>query len=153
VRSLVVATVVVVAASACTPCRRIETTPIALDCAQRAAFSGELHFDSAGSFRSFLSDRCLLDSSDDEIDGFVDDIDFSKDAVFVARGARAGSLRCIQERDAESVDVCDDGLHIAFADEESADASCGGSWTVAFVLPREELRAAIDDDDAATTFE
>lgn len=143
---------VVVAAAACTPCRRIETKPIELDCEGGAAFTGELHFDSADSYRSFLTDRCLPTSNSSEVEDLVDAVDFTVDAVFVARGARAGSLRCIEERATESVDVCDDGLHVVFDDVESGDASCGGSWTVAFALPREELRAAIDDDQTSQEF-
>ncbi len=136
---------VVVSVSACAPCRRIETTPLALDCDQAGQFSGELHFDSADSFRSFLTDRCLPDADASEVEDFVGAVDFSTDAVFVARGFRAGTGRCIVSRATESVDVCDSGLQLVFDDEESADASCGGQWTVAFSLSRDDLRAALAD--------
>lgn len=153
VRSIVASVVVVVTASAglgaCSPCRRIETTRLELDCAANVDFSGEIHLDTAGSYRSFLSDRCLTEADDAAIDALVDDVDFTTQAVFVARGARQGFSRCIEDRQADTVDVCDDGLRIVFRDDESGDPTCAGDWTVAFVLSREELRAAIKDDDAA----
>ena len=142
------AALVVATATCCTPCRRVDTTRIELECSANADFVGELHLDTAGSYRSFLSDRCLPDGRDAEIDAFVDAIDFNSQAVFVARNLRGGQARCIEVRQAESVDVCDDGLRVVFRDDESGDATCAGHWTVAFALARGELRAAIDDDDA-----
>ncbi|MDP2339442.1 MAG: hypothetical protein Q8O67_00680 [Deltaproteobacteria bacterium] len=142
------AAVLVAAVASCTPCRRVETTPIEIDCDANADFVGELHLDTAASYRSFLNDRCLPEGREAEIDALVDAVDFTVDAVFVARNLRQGASRCIEERAADSVDVCDDGLRVVFRDEESGDATgCAGHWTVAFVLPRGELRAAIDDDD------
>ena len=145
VRFVFAASVFAVAATAvgCSPCRSIETTPIAIDCSPAAAFSGELHFDTAESYRNFLNDRCLLEASDEAIDALVDDVDFSTEAVFVARGSRGGVNRCLQERSAETVNVCEDGLRVVFADVESRE-ECGGLWTVAFKLPRDELRAALE---------
>lgn len=134
---------VTVAVVGCSPCRRVETTPIAVDCDQAAAFTGELHFDTADSYRNFLNDRCLLEASDEAIGALVDDVDFSTDAVFVARGSRGGANRCITERAAETVNVCEDGLRVVFADVETRE-ECGGLWTVAFKLPRDELRAALE---------
>ncbi len=145
-RAFLVFTLVLVVA--CSPCRRIETTPVEIDCTANSDFVGELHFDTAGSYRSFLSDRCLTDAAPAEIDALVAAVDFTQQAVFVARGVRQGISRCIQTREAENVDVCDDGLRVVFLDEESRDETCGGLWTVALVLPREELRAAIEDDDS-----
>jgi len=143
----VLAAAVVGAIASCTPCRRVETTPIELDCSANAEFVGELHLDTAASWRSFLTDRCLPEGRDAEIDALVDDVDFTVDAVFVARNLRQGASRCIEARAADSVDVCDEGLRVIFRDDESGDATCAGHWTVAFVLPRGELRAAVDDDD------
>ena len=145
VRSLVLLVVFGAFAAACLPCHPVTTTPIALECDAGAAFNGELHFDSAPSFRSFLNDRCLLESSDEAIDAIVADVDFGVDAVFVARGARSSAGRCITARAAESVNVCDDGLRVVFDDVESGDLNCGGSWTVAFKLPRDEMRAALQN--------
>ena len=147
VRSIVVASsVVAVASIACTPCHTVETTPLAVECEQGANFTGELHFDSAATFRSFLSDRCLPTSGSEAVDDVVNSVDFTTEAVVVARGARAGTGRCIEERGTESVDVCEDGLRVVFDDVESGDVnSCGGQWTVAFSLPRSELRTALAD--------
>lgn len=142
---LLVLAVLPVVGAACLPCHPVTTTPIALDCDAGAAFTGELHFDSAASFRSFLNDRCLLESSNEAIEAIVADVDFGVDAVFVARGPRDSAGRCITERGAESVNVCDDGLRVVFDDVESSDAACGGSWTVAFKLPRDEMRAALTE--------
>lgn len=144
---------VAVVGAGCTPCRRIETKPIALDCAQNATFlSGELHMDSAATFRSFLTDRCLPEATDGEIDDLVGAVDFSTDAVFVARGNRGGAQRCITERATESVDVCEGGLRVVFADRESGEGQCGGKWTIAFSLPRDDLRSAVDDGDSFNGF-
>ena len=139
--------VLFVAVVGCAPCRRIETTPVEINCGEDVDFEGEIHLDTAASWRSFLTDRCLRDGREAEIDALVGGVDFTTSAVFVARGLRQGQSRCIEVREAESVDVCDDGLRVVFRDEESGQVNCAGHWTVAFVLPREELRAAIEDGD------
>ena len=126
----------------CADCRPADVQPLLVAC-DGSAFRGELHLDTAATFRSFLRDRCIPQASDAEIDAFVGQVDFTVDAVFVAAGARAGVSRCIAEREAESVEVCNDGLRISFADVTTADATCGGDWTVAFAMPRSELRAAL----------
>jgi len=129
----------------CFDCRPIETRALALECSGAATFRGELHLDSPDTFRSFLSDRCLTDATATEIDAVVASVDFTTEAVFVARGARGSIARCLESRAAESVDVCGDGLKVVFEDEESGDDVCPGDWTVAFALQRADLRAAIDD--------
>jgi hypothetical protein len=141
VLSLLFATLAV----SCFDCRPVETRPLALDCAAAATFRGELHLDSAETFRSFLSDRCLTEATATEIDAVVAGVDFTTEAVFVARGARGSIARCLESRVTESVDVCGDGLKVIFEDEESGDDVCPGDWTIAFALQRADLRAALDD--------
>jgi hypothetical protein len=137
----------VAGAAACLDCRPVETRDLAIECSPIASFRGELHFDSPDTWRSFLTDRCLFDATDAEIDAAVAAVDFSTEAVFIARGARAGVSRCLVARGVESVDVCGDGLRVIFEDDESGDQACPGDWTVTFAIPRDELRAALDADD------
>jgi hypothetical protein len=131
-------------ASACLDCRPVETRDLGIDCSGSSTFRGELHLDSAETWRTFLTDRCLTDDGAD-IDAAVAAVDFSTEAVFVARGARSSVSRCIVGRAVETVDACGDGLKIVFADDENGDAVCPGDWTVAFTLPREDLRSALAD--------
>ena len=65
-----------------------------------------------------------------------------EDGVILAGGTLAGGLR----RDLERAQVCSDGLKVYFDDTYGdADFGCAGPrWTVAFALPREDLRAALD---------
>jgi hypothetical protein len=138
-----------VAAGGCTSCRVIEPAPLALDCSTTSTFLGELHFVDAASFRSFVADRCLPEATLADVDELVASVDFSTDGVFVARGLRTSGVRCIEGRVVDEVSVCDEGLRVVFVDEESSDAACNGLWTVAFSLPRAELRAALAEDPAA----
>jgi hypothetical protein len=131
----------------CFDCRPVTTRDLALECSAASAFRGELHFDSADTWRSFLTDRCLFDATGAEIDAAVAAVDFSREAVFVARGARAGVARCLKARGVESVEACGDGLRILFEDSESGDANCPGDWTVVFAIGRADLRSALDADD------
>jgi hypothetical protein len=130
----------------CSDCRPVQTRELGLECSADAAFRGELHIDSAENFRSFLTDRCLPGADDATVDAVVEGVDFGAEAVFVARGSRAGVSRCIEARAAESVDACNDGLKIVFDDVESGDTVCPGDWTIAFALSRQDLRSALDAD-------
>jgi hypothetical protein len=138
---------VAVAVGACADCRNVETRELGIECNADASFQGELHFDSAGTYRTFLSDRCLPGEDAAAIDAIVGDVDFGTEAVFVARGARAGVSRCIEARAAETVEACGEGLKIVFDDVESADPVCPGDWTIALAMPRQELRSALDADE------
>jgi len=132
----------------CFDCRPVTTRDLALECSAASTFRGELHFDSADTWRSFLTDRCLFDATPEQIDAAVGAVDFSREAVFIARGARGGAARCLEARGVETVDACGDGLRIVFADDESGDAlNCPGDWTVTFALSRADLRSALDADD------
>lgn len=133
---------------ACFDCRPVTTRDLALECSPASTFRGELHFDSAETWRSFLTDRCLFDADPSQIDAAVAAVDFSREAVFVARGARAGVARCLEARGAETVDACGDGLRVLFDDDESGETICPGDWTVTFALSRADLRSALDADDA-----
>lgn len=141
--------VVGLSAVACFDCRPVQTRDLGVSCSPAASFRGELHFDSADTWRTFLTDRCLFDATDTEVDAAVAAVDFTSEAVFIARGARASVSRCLVVRNVESVDVCSDGLKIIFDDDESGDQACPGDWTISFALPREQLRAALDADAAA----
>lgn len=142
---LVVAVVAVVVVDVgCLACRRIEPRTLGVVCEDAAGFSGEIHLDSAPQYRNFLRDTCLPDSSDAAIEALVGEVDFSVDAVFVAGGPRAVGGRCVTARATESVDVCDEGLRVVFADEEEATEACGGFWTVSFAIDRGDLRAAVN---------
>lgn len=129
----------------CVDCRPVQPRDLGIDCAALAAFRGEIHLDSADTWRSFLSDRCLTESSAADIDAVVDAVDFAVEAVFVARGVRSGIARCLESRKVESVDACGDGLKVIFEDQESGDVVCPGDWTIAFALPRAELRSALEN--------
>lgn len=130
--------------SACSPCRAIETRVLPLECPTGAPFDGERHFDRAETFTTFLGQECGI--ATDAAAAFVSEVDFNIDAVVVARGERFANNRCLEERTAESVEVCEAGLRITFADIESASATCEGlQWTVAVVVGRADLRAALAD--------
>ena len=143
VLSLVVAVVVNVAAG-CDDCRAVEPRSLDFECDGAASFRGELHLDSAGTWRAFLSDSCLPTAVDARIDELVAAVDFNVDAVFVARGARLSTTRCLVAREAESIAACTDGLRIIFDDEEIGPDNCpGGDWTVALLVPRADVRSAL----------
>jgi hypothetical protein len=133
----------------CQSCRPLAVRPLALACSSSSTFLGELHFTDADSFRSFLIDRCLGAANAErvvEADAVVAAVDFGVDAVIVARGGRAGVGRCVEERAVVEASVCDDGVRIAFDDTVTNANPCPGNWTVALVLPRDELRSAVVDD-------
>ena len=129
------------------PCRAIAVQPVELRCQDTSTFTGEIHFDDRATFASFLeSDDCLPLSEADEVTAILDSVDFLEDAVFVASDVRALSGRCIAKRDAEVVEVCNDGLRLSFGDDVTDDTECPGKWTVSFALPRAEMRAATIDE-------
>lgn len=139
----------VVGVVGCDDCRAVETRALDLDC-QGVAFRGEIHLDTADTWRSFLRDRCIPTAEAARIDALVAEVDFAVDAVVVASGARLSTTRCLQTREAESVDACVDGLRIVFDDVEIGPEDCDGTnWTVALLVPRGELRAALaaNEDD------
>lgn len=127
------------------PCRAVDVKPVSFACAPSAPFRGERHFDDAATFESFLELECMPEAAAEDVTALVDQVDFTRDAIFVAAGDRAQAGRCVSERKADEVEVCDDGLHVAFADRLAESSACGGTWTVAFALPRAELRAALQD--------
>ena len=147
-RLFLVALAVLVAAGllSCAPCRSVEARALDFACAPNA-FTGEIHLDSGAVFESFLGDRCLPDATPEEILEIVAvaAVDFQRDAVLVSSGLRSGLGRCVATRKADSVAVCSDGLRIIFDDTlaDIDEAACSGTWTVAVVLPRTELRAAL----------
>lgn len=129
-----------------TPCREFVARPLDLTCGAAGGFTGEAHFDSVAVFDTFLSQQCLDDPDASTIAGLMASVDFDTEAVFVAVGPRAlGSTRCLLDRRADTAAVCTDGLRIVFDDELApAGAVCPASrWTVALVVPRAELRAAL----------
>lgn len=128
------------------PCRSIAVQRVDVGCASTGTFNGELHFDDVPTFEAFLeSDQCLPDAIDEERAAIIESVDFGANALFVAVGDRAQLGRCIEDRQADIVEVCDDGLRVAFADRVTDANPCAGKWTVAFQIPREEMRAAIAD--------
>jgi hypothetical protein len=149
--ALVVSVVVVVVATVvggCFDCRPVTTRDLGLECSAASTFRGELHFDSAETWRSFLTDRGLFDASAEQVDAAVAAVDFSREAAFVARGARAGVARCLEVRAVETVDACGDGLRILFDDTQTGSVECPGDWTISLALSRADLRSALDADDA-----
>ncbi len=133
-------------ASCGAPCRGVETRALALECAATSAFSGELHFDSEETFDTFLRQQCL-DAGDDALaDQLLAGIDFRTEAVFVVRGRHAiDSSRCLASREVARAEVCSTGLKLYFEDELQPVETCPATrWTVALVLDREDLRAALD---------
>jgi hypothetical protein len=138
-------------ATACgAPCRDIEVRTLALECSAASTFAGELHFDSAAPFDTFLREECLVGEAppagDVAIDVVVQSVDFSTRGVFLAAGPRALRGRCLQARELDTAQVCGNGLKLYFLDEYRAEGgNCPNTrWTVAFSLPREELRAALE---------
>lgn len=125
-------------------CRAVEHRALAIDC--EGGFSGELHFDAAATFDTFLQQRCLLAPSDAEVAGLLASVDFSDEAVVVASRPRTlADGRCIATRSLADVSVCGDGLRVDFVDayETALDACPVSNWTVAFVLSRDDLRTAL----------
>lgn len=151
-RALLVALVAAFSSSCGTPCRTIETRPLELTCAQTSNFAGELHFDSEETFDTFLRQQCLADDEDALADQLIASVDFSSEAVFVARGRHAiDSTRCLESRELDEAQVCETGLKLYFADKTREVETCPGTrWTVAFILAREDLRAALDAADSSS---
>lgn len=142
---LLAATTGALALSSCVaPCRAIEVRPLELECDPSSLFTGELHFDSEATFDTFLRQECLV--GDGEADRVLASVDFTTEAVFVARGNhRLDETRCLARRQLDEAQVCATGLKLYFADEDLVSDTCPGTrWTVAFVLAREDLRAALD---------
>jgi len=134
-------------ASACgDACRTAEVRELSLSCG-RQALEGEIHFDSAAAFETFLTDQCMPDADAADIAAIVDDVDFATDAVWV--GVRRNAIdesRCIATRELDVAQVCSSGLKVSFVDVLENDTSdgCTGRWTVAFVIARDDLLAALD---------
>jgi hypothetical protein len=128
------------------PCRDIQARPLEFECSDDPlGFLGELHFDSASSFETFLRQQCLDDPGD--ADAILEQVDFGSEGVFVATGRdNLDAQRCLRSRELESAQVCTTGLKLYFRDElQSPELVCAETrWTVAFALPREDLRAAIE---------
>lgn len=133
-------------ASCGAPCRDIEVRPLELQCSPTSSFTGELHFDSAATFDTFLRQQCLLGDDSPAADAALQSVDFDTEGVFLAAGPHALRQRCLSARELGSVQVCSTGLKVYFHDEYRAEGgNCPGTrWTVAFALPREELRAALE---------
>lgn len=131
-------------------CRPISTTELDLECENNAQpFTGELHFDSEATYDTFLSHQCIPNASAGAIDQQKDLIDFSQDAVFVAVGPSAiDADRCVEERELDSVSVCDSGLKVYFKDTYTdSEFGCPDiRWTVAFSLSRDDLRTALENE-------
>lgn len=134
------------------PCRKIAVTPVQLRCQSASTFSGELHFDDRATFESFLTAECLPDATDGEVAAVLDAVDFLADVVFVAVDDRAQVGRCLETRTPEVVEVCQDGLRVSFGDNITDALDCPGKWTVAFTLPRAEMRAATISANEAAPF-
>jgi hypothetical protein len=149
---LAVVVTVAISAACGEACRVITTKQLALTCSSTSDFEGEIHFDDSATFESFLLTDCLPDDTDAQRQEIVNSIDFTKNAVFVAVGARQdpGGSRCIADRQDDDVQVCDDGLRVDFNDKVTDDTQCQGKWTVAFSLPRAELRAALGTQVSST---
>jgi hypothetical protein len=131
-------------ATACGPgCRTISTRALPLVCEPTATFTGELHFDNAATFETFLEQQCAPSLTSDSRTALVSSVDFAQEGVFVAVDANAQPGRCIQKRAAAETDVCTDGLRVAFDDVVTDSGSCPGRWTVAFALSRDDLRTAL----------
>lgn len=144
---LVLVALALVPAACGTPCRGIETRELAFECAATTGFTGELHFDSEATFDTFLRQQCFAAGDDGDADAILEDIDFTTEAVFVATGPdRLDESRCLVSRELDEAQVCATGLKVYFRDELRRDGTdCPGTrWTVAFVMPREDLRAAIE---------
>lgn len=128
-------------------CRVIETRPLDYTCVgEPPRFTGELHFEREATFETFLRQQCLFSPLDSEVQVITGDVDWSREATFVAVGPADIDDRCITQREVDVVEVCDDGLQVSFADEVAAasDSCDAPRWTVSFVLSREDLRAALD---------
>ena len=142
------------AASSCgLPCRTVSVSELDFECEPLAPFRGEAHFDSAATLETFLVQDCLAaEGAEEEAAAILAQVDFGTDAVMVVSGDAVldNGARCILQRRLGACEVCDDGLKVSFDDVETDGAAgCAQSrWTVAFALPREDLRAALAAGDA-----
>jgi hypothetical protein len=144
-RVLVVVSALVAASSGCGGnCRTIDHRALALQCERNSSFRGEIHLDSEAVYDSFLRDQCIPEAGDTDIADAVKKVDFDVDAVFVAGDTRQQQERCIEEREVETAEVCDDGLRVTFRDRVTDKTPCPDVWTIAFKLSRADLRAAIE---------
>ena len=130
-------------------CRDIEFTPVEFECDIASAFIGEIHFDRAAIFETFLNDECLPGAAPERIAEIAALVDFDRDAIVVARGANSLNDECLAEREINNAQVCRAGLRFDFEDVISEDAVCETPvWNIAFTLARADLRAALDGIDA-----
>jgi hypothetical protein len=143
-------------------CRQVQTEELTLECEDNdTPFTGELHFDSAATYETFLAQQCIPSETDNTISAYVSQIDFTNDAAFVAVGPNAiDSSRCVETRELDSVEVCNSGLKVYFDDtyqsssQPGSDLFCpSGRWTVAFSLSRDDLRAALEAGDSDPFFD
>lgn len=143
--SLAIAASLALLSSCGAPCRGIDTRPLELECAATSTFTGELHVDSEATFDTFLRQDCLA-GNDAEADRVLASVDFRTEAVFVARGShRVTNERCLESRDLDEAQVCTTGLKLYFLDEERSPEGCPSTqWTVALVLSRDDMRAALE---------
>ena len=126
-------------------CREAPAEPFEVACDDQSGFFGELHFDRAATFRSFLTAECLANDSE-RVNAIVDAVDFSQDGVVFMRGIGNLNGECLKMRDAKSVEVCGSGLRVSFEDEVASGEDClSNIWTIAFSMPRSELRAALEN--------
>jgi hypothetical protein len=127
-------------------CRVVETRKVDLTCEANSQFKGEIHLDSAAVYDSFIADQCLPSADDDDVQKRVEKVNFNVDAVFVAGNTKKQNERCIESRDVDRVEVCDDGLRLTFKDTITDATPCPGVWTTAVKLTRGDLRAAIGSE-------
>lgn len=127
------------------PCRSLPVRSLDVPCVSTNPFSGELHFDNDATFDTFLRDVCEL-TDDEVVFGLLQQVDFSREAVFVSRGPLAlNGSRCLTSRELDEVWICDGGLKVAYADTEATELACADDrWTVTFILSRADLRAALE---------
>ncbi len=126
------------------PCRPVEHRVLDLQCPENARPTGENHFDSSSTMQTFLEVDCGL--SEEQALSFLGQIDFSREAVFVAAQERTITDSCIRDRNVIDTQICDDGLRVFFEDvlQDIATQGCPSShWAVAVVMPREEMRAVL----------
>ncbi|MCP4499387.1 MAG: hypothetical protein GY822_05400 [Deltaproteobacteria bacterium] len=132
-------------------CRPISTRTLALECGTDV-LEGEIHFDAAAPFETFLAQQCMPSASADEVRDLVESVNFAEEAVWLSvRRNAIDDTRCLRSRELNEAQVCESGLKVTFYDEpEVGDELCLGRWTVAFVLDRGDLRAALDATEGGT---
>ncbi len=132
-------------------CRTIPSRELDLECGT-SVLEGEIHFDAAAPFETFLSQQCMPDASEEAVRDLVESVDFTTDAVWLSvRRNAIDDTRCLQSRELNEAQVCQRGLKGTFYDEPNvSDEPCLGRWTVAFVLDRGDLRAALNSAEAGS---